>query len=244
MDVGIWITLLLGVAAIVVGITAFARQQHRIPLIVLALLLAVAAVIVAIVAAFGAAAASDQPGTSHPTATPTTADTPASTPSSSEEPESEPSSEPTVAVVPTQPETLYLMNLDEDAIVRDPHWVWDSEGANSIAGVTYPNSLSYEFQNCSRCTESLEFIVPAGYTRLQGVFGLSDSSRHDDVIDGVVYFTVYDASGNQLTAPQRIEYPESVPVDIDIAGQPRIRIEMSEGTNHEQFVLGDAAIVR
>lgn len=244
MDVGIWITLLLGVAAIVVGVTAFAQQQHRVPLIVLALLLAAAAVIVVIVAALGAAAASGQPGTSQPKATPTTADIPVSTPSDNEEPESEPSSEPTAAVVPTQPKTLYLMNLDDDAIVQDPHWVWDSEGPNAVGGVTYPNSLSYEFQNCSRCTESLEFIVPAGYTRLQGVFGLSDSSRHDDVIDGVVYFTIYDASGNQLTAPQRIEYPESVPVDVDIAGQPRIRIEMSEGTNYEQFVLGDAAIVQ
>jgi len=136
------------------------------------------------------------------------------------------------------------MNLPDSEVIKDPHWVWDSTGPNTIAGVEYANSLSYEFQNCSNCDESLEFKVPAGYTRLQGVFGLSDNSRHDDVIDGIVYLTIWDATGNQLLTPQRIEYPESVPVNVDIAGQPRIRIQMTNGTNFEEFVLGDAALVR
>ena len=86
--------------------------------------------------------------------------------------------------------------------------------------------------------------MPQGYTRLTGVFGLSDSSRHDDVIDGVVYVTVYDAAGNQLLSPQRIEYPGAVTIDVDISGQPRVMIEMSEGTNFETFVMGDVAINR
>lgn len=157
-----------------------------------------------------------------------------------------PTATPTESAPSQAPEltTLYLKDLDDDSIVQDPHWVWDSSGPATIAGVTYPNSLAYEFQNCSSCTESLEFIVPSGFTRLTGTFGLSDSSRHDDVIDGVVYLAVYDAAGNQILSPQRIEYPQSVPVDLSIEGQPRIRIEMSEGTNNEQFVLGDAALVQ
>jgi hypothetical protein len=142
------------------------------------------------------------------------------------------------SAAPMPPRTLYLLNLDSDAIIQSPHWVSAHTGPASIAGVSYPNSLSYEFENCSSCTESLEFIVPSG------VFGLSDSSRHDDVIDGVTYFAIYDAAGNQLVSPQRIEYPQAIPVDLDISGQPRIRIEMSEGTNYEEFVLGDAALQR
>ncbi|NEN07753.1 hypothetical protein G3T36_18000 [Diaminobutyricibacter tongyongensis] len=144
----------------------------------------------------------------------------------------------------TSPAIFYLKDLTDDMVVRRPHWVWDNEGLASIAGTPYPNSLSYEFQNCSACDESLEFIVPPGYTRLTGTFGLSDKSRHDNLINGVVYFTVYDAAGKQLVPPTRVEYPHSVPVDIPLNGQPRIRIEMSDGDNYEEFVLGDAALAR
>ncbi len=158
-------------------------------------------------------------------------------------PVEDPPTSPTVSP-PEPPAVLYLKDMDDDAFVREPHWVWDSSGAASIGGVTYANSLIYEFQNCSSCDEPLEFIVPAGYQRLTGVFGLGDESRHDDVIDGIVYVAVYDAAGNQLLAPQFIEYPGSIPIDVDITGQPRVRIQMSEGTNFEHFVLGDVALRR
>lgn len=145
------------------------------------------------------------------------------------------------APAPAAPQTMFLMNLDGDSVVRRPHWVFPDDGPTTINGIEYASSVMYQFQNCSSCTETLEVLVPPGYTRLTGVFGLSDKSRHDDVIDGVVYFAVYDASGNQIVPKQRIEYPESIAVDVDVSGTPRISIEMSEGTNAEQFALGDAA---
>ncbi|MBL0886884.1 NPCBM/NEW2 domain-containing protein [Myceligenerans indicum] len=142
------------------------------------------------------------------------------------------------------PSTLYLEDLDDSLIVTEPRRVSESQGRATINGVEYLDSLLYEYHNCSECEGSLEFIVPEGYSRLTGTVGLEDSSRHDDVIDGIVNFAVYDTSGNQIFPTTVIEYPEAVPVDVRISGQTRLRIEMTRGTNFETFVLGDMALVK
>ena len=166
------------------------------------------------------------------------------TPPVSDAPTSAPPSDSASDSQVESPTTLYLMNLPDDAFVRTPHWVFASKGSATISGVTYANSLIYEFQNCSNCDEPLEFVVPAGYHHLTGTFGLSDKSRHDNVIDGVVSVTVYDTAGNQILAPQRVEYPGSISVNVDISGQARVRIQMSQGTNFEQAFLGNVALVK
>jgi hypothetical protein len=130
---------------------------------------------------------------------------------------------------------LALAKLGDDSFIKHPYN--PQKGANSIAGVDYPQSYSWAFINCSSCTESVEFNVPAGYTSLSGTVGLADDSRHDSVIDGVVYVAIYSATGATLLEPTRLEYPATIPVAIDLNGNFRIRIEVSEGTNYEDVCL-------
>ncbi|MDN4473470.1 hypothetical protein [Demequina zhanjiangensis] len=126
---------------------------------------------------------------------------------------------------------LALADLDSDNFIEHPYRV--SGSAATIAGTEYPASYSWQFYNCGGCTAITEFKVPAGYATLSGVVGLTDDSRHDDVIDGSIYVAIYGGAGNTVLPRTRIEYPDSIPVSIDLEDNFRLRIEVTEGDNYE-----------
>jgi hypothetical protein len=183
-----------------------------------------------------------------PTLAPTVAATPViESASPSPEPVPEPSSATPDPVFsqsapPSQESPLYLSDMSDASFIRTPQWTQVNDwGESPINGVDFPNSLSFKWHNCGGCTGNVEFRVPSGYARFTMVFGLSDDTRHDDVIDGVEFFRVTCSDGRELFPNTRVEYPEAVPVDVDITGCARLDIEVSGGTNFETFVLGDAA---
>lgn len=137
---------------------------------------------------------------------------------------------------------MYLSELDPSAFVRDPQWSRTRRGPSTINGTEYPDSLLIEWSNCSNCNGDLEFKVPTGYTQLTGTFGLSDDTRHDEVIDGVERFAIKCSDGRTLVKRTRIEYPHSVPVKTAIKNCARVTITISGGTNYETFVMGDARL--
>lgn len=136
------------------------------------------------------------------------------------------------------PSSIYLKDIPKDAFIHRPYNA--DRGAVSIGGQTFISSYSFEFENCSSCTQTVEFNIPGSFARFTGVFGLSDNSRHDDVIDGIVYVAVYSITGDLIFDPQKVEYPAQLPFDIDIEGISRIRVEVSGGTNWEDFCLCNA----
>ena len=140
------------------------------------------------------------------------------------------------------PSTLYVKDLPDEAFIQEPYRA--TIGVASVGGTVYPSSYFFPFQNCSQCTDQIEFNIPSGYRVFEGTFGLTDESRHDDVIDGVVYFAVYSATGELLLSPQYVEYPAQVPFSVTISGTNRIRVEISQGTNYETACLCDARLVK
>jgi NPCBM/NEW2 domain len=133
--------------------------------------------------------------------------------------------------MPVPAAALYLRDLSTSDFLQSPYA--QSRDPQSINGTTYASSYSFQFENCSDCTTDTTFNIPGYYTTFSGTFGLTDQSRHDNVIDGVEYFAVYGSTGALIYGPQRIEYPASVPFSIDITGTHRLKIEVTEGTNFE-----------
>jgi hypothetical protein len=125
---------------------------------------------------------------------------------------------------------LYLADVPHDQFVTTSNDVQRS-GAK-ISGTEYPSSYWYQFFNCSSCISTDELNVNLGYRHFTGVVGLTDDSRHDDVIDGVQYFSIY-ANNKLVFGPQRVEYPAEVAFDIDMSGVSRIKLVVTDGTNDE-----------
>lgn len=125
---------------------------------------------------------------------------------------------------------LYPMDLPANKFIKQPSS--PKRGIAEMSQKPFEASYSYRFSNCGNCTYDVEFNVPAGYRRFTGTFGLTDETRHDDTIDGVVQFGIY-SNGSPLFGPQRAEFPEQVPFDVDITGVTRLRLTVGGGTNAE-----------
>ncbi|WP_186383502.1 NPCBM/NEW2 domain-containing protein [Amycolatopsis acidiphila] len=82
------------------------------------------------------------------------------------------------------------------------------------------------------------------YERFSGTFGLTDKTRHDNVIDGIGYFAVYSSTGTLLQSPKKVEYPEHVAFDVDVTRVSRVRLEVSNGTNAEYPCWCDARFTK
>jgi len=130
----------------------------------------------------------------------------------------------------TRPNPLLLADIASD------HFVKRSFGARpgvvTIDGVDYANAYSYTFSNCTSCTYVDVIKIHRAYTRLTGSFGLTDDSRHDDVIDGVVYASIY-ANDKLLYGPKRVEYPARIQFDLKMDAS-RITLKVADGTNAER----------
>jgi hypothetical protein len=138
---------------------------------------------------------------------------------------------PGPSVLPDASSRLFLSDVDDKRFINEPYRHF--RGAASINGVPFPSSYHFKFENCTECSEETELNVPVGYQKLQGTVGLTDESRHDNVIDGIVYFSIYSTTGELLMEPQRIEYPETKSFDIVLKNSSRIRLVVSGGTNSE-----------
>lgn len=137
---------------------------------------------------------------------------------------------------PPKPETstssvpeLALSDVPRDSFVKRSLGV--QRGAVLINGNRFPSAYSYRFSNCSSCTSIDEFSLPAGYGRITGDFGLTDDTRHDSVIDGIVYASIY-VDDVKVWGPTKVEYPATAPIDIAFSGS-RISLRVSDGTNNE-----------
>lgn len=138
----------------------------------------------------------------------------------------------------TGPEPVWLSDIEPDQFIRYSNHL--RRGPVSIDGEGYPKSYSFEFTNCSNCKAVDEVRISRSYTRLTGRFGLTDDSRHDDVIDGVVYVSIY-AGSQQLFGPKKVEYPGSVKIDIAISAS-RLIFEVEGGTNYETAAWADVKL--
>ncbi len=113
-------------------------------------------------------------------------------------------------------------------------------GTASVNTQTFPKSYIFEFTNCSRCTWWSEFNLSRAYSRFDAVIGLSDTSRSDNVIDGLVVFDVY--SDGRLLTSMEARLGTATPISVNVTNALRLRLQVREGTNYEQAVWGDARI--
>ncbi|WP_373300071.1 NPCBM/NEW2 domain-containing protein [Amycolatopsis acidiphila] len=139
-------------------------------------------------------------------------------------------------------DALFLSNLPDRNFIRQPSS--PRRGAATIGNQDYPSSYSYRFTNCSNCTYDVEVNIPSGYTRFTGTFGLTDDTRHDATIDGLVYFAIYSSTGSVLRPPEKVEWPASVSFDVSVTGTSRVKLTVSSGTNAEYPCWCDARFVR
>jgi hypothetical protein len=147
-------------------------------------------------------------------------------------PDSPSSSSPPTSPDPTSSVSgMFLSDLDEKRFIKQPYR--NFRGMAQVDGLEYASSYFFKFENCSECIVDSELNVPVGYQKLKGTIGLTDESRHDDVIDGIAYFSIYSTNGELLLPPQRIEYPESKPFEVVLKDSTRIRLSVSGGTNFE-----------
>lgn len=135
-------------------------------------------------------------------------------------------------IPPSAANPLWLADIDRGEFIRTSNHL--SRGNASIDGKDYAKSYFYDIHNCSSCTSIDTFNIPRVYTRMRGTFGLTDDTRHDEVIDGVVFASIY--AGEQLVyGPKRVECPNSVKFDIRIKTS-RISLKVEDGTNFEHPV--------
>lgn len=150
---------------------------------------------------------------------------------------------PTTGLEPTggqdsRPNPLLLTDISPDHFVKRSYGA--RPGAVTIDGVDYANAYSYSFSNCTSCTYVDTIKIDRVYTRLTGSFGLTDDSRHDEVIDGVVYASIY--ANDMLTyGPKRVEYPAKIRFDLKIDAS-RITLKVADGTNAETAAWADVRL--
>jgi hypothetical protein len=157
----------------------------------------------------------------------------APTPSPSLEPSAVPSPSPSISspADSSDPDPLYLTEVPRKQFLREPAYSPQRSTA-TIGGQEFSPSYWFVFNNCGGCTYSTELNIKPVYRRFVGVVGLTDESRHDDVIDGVVHFSIY-ANDRLIFGPTRIEYPGKADFDVDVTGTTRIRLVVGDGTNYE-----------
>ena len=148
------------------------------------------------------------------------------------------------APIPTPTlQPVYLSDMDRDQFIHQPQWASVTRGVETINNQMYAHSMGYSWGNCGGCKDYVEFKVPVGYSEFTAVFGLSDNTRHDNTINGIGYFQVTCSDGRELFPSTKVEYPNSVPVALDITGCARLAIHLSDGDNFETFVFGDAELL-
>lgn len=143
---------------------------------------------------------------------------------------------------PADSDNVFLRDVPERNFIRQPSL--PKRGVATIANQEYPSSYSYGFSNCGNCTYEVELNLPGPYKRFTGTFGLTDQTRHDKVIDGIVYVSIYSSTGAQLLASTKVEYPHTIPFDVDVTGVSRVRLTVSSGTNSEYPCWCDARFVK
>ena len=113
-------------------------------------------------------------------------------------------------------------------------------GAVTIDGQDYPNAYSYTFSNCTSCTYVDVIKIDRVYTRLTGVVGLTDDTRHDDLIDGIVYASIY-SNDRLVYGPKKVEYPAKIRFDVKLDAS-RITLKVGSGTNVETVAWADVKL--
>ena len=113
-------------------------------------------------------------------------------------------------------------------------------GAVTIDGEDYPNAYSYTFSNCTSCTYVDVIKIDRIYTRLTGSFGLTDDTQHNNVIDGVVYASIY-ANDRLIYGPKKVEYPAKINFDVKLDAS-RITLKVGSGTNAETAAWADVKL--
>jgi hypothetical protein len=131
----------------------------------------------------------------------------------------------------SDPDPLYLTEVPKRQFIREPAYSPQRSSA-AIGGQEFSPSYWFVFNNCGGCTYATELNIKPVYRRLVGVVGLTDDSRHDNVIDGIVHFSIY-ANDRLVFGPKRIEYPGKADFDVDVTGTSRIRLVVGDGTNYE-----------
>lgn len=115
-------------------------------------------------------------------------------------------------------------------------------GLFTVSGVDYPNSVAWTFTNCGSCVRSIEYNLRREWTKMEAVIGLTDESRADERINGVVTFTVVtDGSPGQTWTLRR---GESMPISVDVTDVLFLELRMGDGDNFEDAVWGDALLTR
>ena len=175
-----------------------------------------------------AGAPTSQSTSQEPTIAPTSLVPPVNLPSVNDSPSPSPSASSSDAAL--DPDPLFLSDVPGGQFVRTSFDV--ARTSARIGGKEYPSSYWYEFFNCTNCTSIDEFNISPVYRHFVGVAGLTDSSRHDNIIDGVEHFSIY-ANGKLVFGPTRVEYPAAISFDVDVSGASRIRLVVADGTNDE-----------
>ncbi|MCE6996146.1 NPCBM/NEW2 domain-containing protein [Saccharothrix sp. S26] len=139
-------------------------------------------------------------------------------------------------------DALYLSDVPKSFFVRQP--INAVRGAAKMSNEEYPSSYSFRFSGCGNCTYEADVNLPTAYNRFTGTVGLTDESRHDAAVDGIVYFSAYSQTGALLFGPQKIEYPAKVPFDINTTDVTRLRLSVANGTNSEIACWCDAQFAK
>lgn len=127
-------------------------------------------------------------------------------------------------------QSLFLADVPQANFVLEAQS--PSRSSASINGKNYPSSYWYRFTNCGGCTETDELNIEPIYSRFVGTVGLTDDSRHDDVIDGTLTFEIY-ANDKRVFGPQSIEYGDKFDFDAKLTNASRIRLVVRDGDNGE-----------
>lgn len=126
--------------------------------------------------------------------------------------------------------SLFLADVPQEDFVQQT--TQSRRGSASIGGKDFPSSYWYGFINCGGCTEVDELNIAPTYRRLVGTLGLTDESRHDDVIDGTLTFEIY-TNDRLAFGPKRAEYPDQVSFDVSMTDVSRVRLVVRDGDNGE-----------
>lgn len=133
------------------------------------------------------------------------------------------------------PVTQYL-----SAVEPNSNTTFVETGLASVSGVDYPNSVIYDFRNCGGCVGTIEYNLRREWTSFSAVVGLTDRSRSDDVINGVLTFTVVldDEPGETYT----VRRGEARAIEVDVSNVLFMKLQIGDGDNSEDGVWGDASL--
>lgn len=137
--------------------------------------------------------------------------------------------------------TPYLRDLPSHYFVREPDF--EERGVAKIAGTEYAQSYFFDSLCARDCQEVVEFNVPDAFSSFEGTFGLTDNSRQDDKIDGVVFISAYAVGGEEVFPAERIAFPAQRDFTIDVSDVSRLTFVVAGQDLHEEVCFCDARFV-